>query len=284
MKTACTFDHRLSLPAVRVLTVLFGAVLALLLAASTGATAWAQTCPSGEVRCGTGCMPASATCCGNGYCSAATPICGNNNNCCRANESPCGSGCIPRGHTCCGQFGCPQNAPVCGGTGGCPANSCCERGGGSSGGGNNGGGNGGQCPNGEVPCGGGCMPAGSVCCGGSYCPSDFPVCGGTNGCTPGRCCQSGSAPPPEPREVCLNTCVYAFDGECDDGLRGSVYDLCDPGTDCADCGPRTTGTDSEYEPLDFGCSAGRGPASSFTATLLIVGGYLLARRRRRGSA
>lgn len=39
-------------------------------------------------------------------------------------------------------------------------------------------------------------------------------------------------------EMCLNTCVYAGDGECDDGGAGSLYAVCGLGTDCMDCGVR----------------------------------------------
>ena len=41
-----------------------------------------------------------------------------------------------------------------------------------------------------------------------------------------------------PSGVCSNTCEYANDGICDDGALGSFYDVCDYGTDCADCGVR----------------------------------------------
>ena len=48
---------------------------------------------------------------------------------------------------------------------------------------------------------------------------------------------------------CSNTCTgsvntprqdtnHESDGDCDDGGPGSQYDLCEYGTDCADCGPR----------------------------------------------
>ena len=38
--------------------------------------------------------------------------------------------------------------------------------------------------------------------------------------------------------VCTDTCVFASDGECDDGGPGYITDFCDYGTDCSDCGPR----------------------------------------------
>ena len=37
---------------------------------------------------------------------------------------------------------------------------------------------------------------------------------------------------------CNDACDYAQDAICDDGGTGSVYDDCDLGTDCTDCGPR----------------------------------------------
>ena len=37
---------------------------------------------------------------------------------------------------------------------------------------------------------------------------------------------------------CDNECVFADDGECDDGGEGSTSDLCGLGHDCHDCGKR----------------------------------------------
>lgn len=37
---------------------------------------------------------------------------------------------------------------------------------------------------------------------------------------------------------CIDTCLFNDDGDCDDGGPGSDYDLCELGTDCADCGTR----------------------------------------------
>jgi hypothetical protein len=39
-------------------------------------------------------------------------------------------------------------------------------------------------------------------------------------------------------ELCTNTCDWARDGDCDDGGPSSDYNLCELGTDCADCGVR----------------------------------------------
>lgn len=45
-------------------------------------------------------------------------------------------------------------------------------------------------------------------------------------------------PPPPSRPLCDDSCFFAFDGDCDDGGPGSDYDLCEYGSDCADCGER----------------------------------------------
>jgi hypothetical protein len=42
----------------------------------------------------------------------------------------------------------------------------------------------------------------------------------------------------EETEICLDTCDYAGDGECDDGGPGSDFVICEYGTDCTDCGTR----------------------------------------------
>jgi hypothetical protein len=38
--------------------------------------------------------------------------------------------------------------------------------------------------------------------------------------------------------ICMGTCNYASDGDCDDGGPGAEYAACAQGTDCSDCGPR----------------------------------------------
>jgi hypothetical protein len=38
--------------------------------------------------------------------------------------------------------------------------------------------------------------------------------------------------------ICLETCRFSMDGECDDGGAESMFDVCDLGTDCSDCGVR----------------------------------------------
>ena len=49
-------------------------------------------------------------------------------------------------------------------------------------------------------------------------------------------------PPPQPQSggACTETCNYASDGFCDDGGPGSQYNDCSVGTDCTDCGPRSS--------------------------------------------
>lgn len=73
--------------------------------------------------------------------------------------------------------------------------------------------------------------------------------------------------------LCTNTCRFADDGECDDGGPGSLYDLCDYGTDCADCGSRSS--------RGGGCSASGAPPVSggFLLVFLLVAGARRARRR-----
>lgn len=40
-------------------------------------------------------------------------------------------------------------------------------------------------------------------------------------------------------QICSDTCASARDTECDDGGPGSLYSVCEFGSDCADCGIRT---------------------------------------------
>ncbi|MBX3248350.1 MAG: hypothetical protein KF901_14315 [Myxococcales bacterium] len=66
---------------------------------------------------------------------------------------------------------------------------------------------------------------------------------------------------------CTNTCTYAFDGDCDDGGPGADYSLCEYGTDCDDCGPRSGGgslcTDTCRHAFDGDCDDG-GPGSDYS--------------------
>ena len=53
--------------------------------------------------------------------------------------------------------------------------------------------------------------------------------------------------------LCNNICMFAHDGECDDGGSGSNYAVCDYGTDCGDCGARE---------IDGGGGDGPGPVGN----------------------
>ena len=44
--------------------------------------------------------------------------------------------------------------------------------------------------------------------------------------------------PAQPPGLCGNACTWAFDGYCDDGGTGALYDWCEWGSDCSDCGLR----------------------------------------------
>ncbi|MCG3137652.1 MAG: hypothetical protein HJJLKODD_01501 [Phycisphaerae bacterium] len=65
------------------------------------------------------------------------------------------------------------------------------------------------------------------------------VCEGDLGGGGGGGGGSGGGGPPS-GELCLETCPYSGDGECDDGGPGSTFAACFYGTDCADCGERTS--------------------------------------------
>ena len=62
----------------------------------------------------------------------------------------------------------------------------------------------------------------------------------------------GARPPPAPSPPfnadCSNTCGYAADGDCDDGGAGAEYSHCTVGTDCTDCGDRSSGSASPPPP------------------------------------
>lgn len=40
------------------------------------------------------------------------------------------------------------------------------------------------------------------------------------------------------KKICSDSCIFNHDGQCDDGGEGSEYNMCEFGTDCADCGER----------------------------------------------
>lgn len=52
--------------------------------------------------------------------------------------------------------------------------------------------------------------------------------------------------------LCMSTCPYADDGECDDGGEGSDTSVCSYGTDCGDCGARDDADEHYAEPEPSG--------------------------------
>jgi len=95
----------------------------------------------------------------------------------------------------------------------------------------------GSCAEGQFCSTGHCTACG---CGTRQCGS---VCGETCGpmmgsCAEGQTCDrlSGECLT-TPNPSCNNTCITAGDGECDDGRPGSLYSICELGSDCEDCGP-----------------------------------------------
>jgi len=64
------------------------------------------------------------------------------------------------------------------------------------------------------------------------------VAGGETWCSVGL--SASTAPPPPAGSLCTDTCRDAGDGWCDDGGPGSDYSICGLGTDCGDCGPRSS--------------------------------------------
>ncbi|MEM6958474.1 MAG: hypothetical protein AAF645_22520 [Myxococcota bacterium] len=76
-----------------------------------------------------------------------------------------------------------------------------------------------------------CTPScGAAECGSDGCGGECGTCAGTAVCLEGRC--------EEPTGICLESCDFSDDGDCDDGGPDSDFSLCDYGTDCTDCGPR----------------------------------------------
>jgi hypothetical protein len=55
-----------------------------------------------------------------------------------------------------------------------------------------------------------------------------------------NCAEEGPASNDGSGQLCSNTCEDADDGFCDDGGEDSDYDVCTFGSDCRDCGPRTS--------------------------------------------
>jgi hypothetical protein len=69
--------------------------------------------------------------------------------------------------------------------------------------------------------------------------------------------------------MCEDTCLFAYDGECDDGGPDADWSVCDLGTDCADCGPREVVTggglcdDTCFFSADGYCDDG-GPGADYS--------------------
>ena len=62
-------------------------------------------------------------------------------------------------------------------------------------------------------------------------------------------------------QECTNTCgLFSSDGDCDDGGPGSQFHTCRYGTDCVDCGPRASNTNSGGGGCPSGCAAYSGNA------------------------
>ena len=74
------------------------------------------------------------------------------------------------------------------------------------------------------------------------CPCSPPAGGGTGGGGGG-----GVAPVAGGGySKCRNTCSYARDGDCDDGGPGSEFSTCSLGSDCTDCGTRSSAARDDF--------------------------------------
>ena len=90
------------------------------------------------------------------------------------------------------------------------------------------------------------------------------------------------SPPFIPGGLCSNDCAFARDGHCDDGGPNSLFSLCAPGSDCADCGVRATDNllapppsspitivvDDRVSANRLGQAGGEDPAGSMAQVLL----------------
>ena len=63
--------------------------------------------------------------------------------------------------------------------------------------------------------------------------------------------------------LCADSCTYHGDGACDDGGVNSDYSLCGFGTDCTDCGMRSSCTNTCPYAQNGVCNDGLAPDSSF---------------------
>lgn len=70
------------------------------------------------------------------------------------------------------------------------------------------------------------------------------------------------------KTYCTDECRFAGDGVCDDGRAFSYSGLCEPGTDCADCGPNLDAlAPVEAYPGGFGAPEESGSSRPFTPNL-----------------
>lgn len=126
-----------------------------------------------------------------------------------------------------------------------------------------------------VDCGGGVCrgcPGGEVCTGNDDCASRV--------CTAGICegaatyyresfdtDDGGWTAPTGGTTLCTETCSFANDGACDDGGPGAEFSLCELGTDCTDCGSRTSGAINSWR---FAAPSGTNISSARTGTSVWV--------------
>ena len=124
------------------------------------------------------------------------------------------------------------------------------------------------CPNGEACVNGACQlidcadlncPEGQDCVNGACVDPALVACDDANPCADGFICVDNDCVARDAGQLCANSCRWANDGICDDGLRGATTTLCAPGTDCNDCSPRDNNLCREDAqcPSGFGCQVGR---------------------------
>lgn len=205
---------------------------------TTSACAFGTDCADCGPRNRADCMPSCGTAtCGDDGCGGSCGTCTAPEACMAGTCGVCMPDC---GTRTCGDDGCGGTCGDCGApmvcsSGACRAPDCAGRVCGSDGAG-------GRCGTMDGACamGMGCRDGACVAC-----DCTGRTCGTATGCDSCGICGEGmlcdrlvgacsaTATP----AGCNNTCPYSGDNECDDGRAGSHTSLCDPGTDCADCGP-----------------------------------------------
>jgi len=178
----------------------------------------------GDNGCGGTCGEcAEPETCMGGTCSVCTPDC---------SDATCGDdGCGGSCGECTGSAVCSRGT--------CRTPDCAGRECGSDGAGGTCGSMDGRCAEGSGCRDGRCVP----------CDCAGRTCGAALGCESCGECPSppmgmalcdrltGMCLPAATPANCNDTCRYSGDNECDDGRPGAHTSLCDPGTDCTDCGP-----------------------------------------------